>query len=168
MNLRIGQGWDLHRLTAGRPLILGGVTVPFDKGEDAHSDGDVLIHAVIDALLGAAALGDIGTLFPPEDAQWKDASSRRLLSSVHRKLSGLGWEIINLDSTVILERPKLRPHIAAVRKNLAADLALPMDCVSVKAKSCEKSGPVGRGEAVEAQASVLLSSTPVRPGNSAP
>ncbi len=155
-SLRIGQGWDIHRLVPGRPLLLGGVVIPSDKGEEAHSDGDVLLHAVIDALLGAAALGDIGSHFPPSDSQWKDASSRLLLTQTCRLLGEQGFQILNLDTTVILERPKLRPRIDAIRSTLAEDLQLPKTQISVKAKTCEKTGPVGRGEAVEAQAAVLI------------
>jgi 2-C-methyl-D-erythritol 2,4-cyclodiphosphate synthase len=154
--IRVGSGWDLHRLVEGRPLWLGGVNIPSPKGEEAHSDGDVLLHAVIDALLGAAALGDIGTHFPPSDSQWKDADSRHLLRMTLNLLKRKGWHIGNLDCTVILEAPRLGPHKETIRRTLAEDLGLPVDAVSVKAKTKEGVDAVGQGEAVEAFAAVLI------------
>lgn len=154
--IRVGSGWDLHRLVEGRPLWLGGVNIPSPKGEEAHSDGDVLLHAVIDALLGAAALGDIGTHFPPSDSQWKDADSRHLLRMTLNLLKREGWHIGNLDCTIILEAPRLGPHKETIRRTLAEDLGLPVDAVSVKAKTKEGVDAVGRGEAVEAFAAVLI------------
>ncbi len=154
--MRIGTGWDLHRLTEGRPLIIGGVHVPSPVGEDAHSDGDVLIHALIDALLGAAALDDIGTHFPPSDNKWKDADSRELLRQVMKLIEGAGYRVGNADCTVILEKPRLGPFRNRIRENLAADMKIPVGAVSMKAKTHEKVDSVGEGRAVEAQAAVLL------------
>ncbi len=153
--MRIGQGWDLHRLEKGRPLIIGGVTVPFEKGCAAHSDGDVLIHALIDALLGAAAEGNIGLLFPDSDPQYKNADSRGLLRETAARLSSR-WKTVNVDATVVLQEPKLNPYIGEMRARLAADLNLDVSAVSVKPKTHERIGSVGRGEAVEAFVSVLI------------
>ena len=153
--MRIGQGWDLHRLEKGRPLIIGGVTVPFEKGCAAHSDGDVLIHALIDALLGAAAEGNIGLLFPDSDPQYKNADSRGLLRETAARLSSR-WKTVNVDATVVLQEPKLNPYIGEMRARLAADLNLDVSVVSVKPKTHERIGSVGRGEAVEAFVSVLI------------
>ncbi len=154
--MRIGMGYDIHRLVEGRPLVLGGVTVPSPKGEAAHSDGDVLIHALIDALLGAVAMGDIGTHYPPSDAKWKDADSRDLLRDTLKRITAAGYSVGNVDCTVILESPKLGPHREAIRQTLQEDLKIPLDCISFKAKTKEKQDAAGRGEAVEAQAAVLL------------
>ena len=156
MNIRIGQGYDVHRLVEGRPLILGGVTIPHSKGLLGHSDADALLHAITDALLGAAALGDIGKLFPDTAAEHKDADSRRLLREAYQAVQRAGWRVVNVDSTVIAQQPKLRPHIDAMRANIAADLGLPPECVNIKGKTNEKLGYLGREEAVEAQAVVLL------------
>ena len=153
--MRIGQGWDLHRLEKGRPLIIGGVTVPFEKGCAAHSDGDVLIHALIDALLGAAAEGNIGLLFPDSDPQYKNADSRGLLRETAARLSSR-WKTVNVDATVVLQEPKLNPYIGEMRARLAADLNLDVSAVSVKPKTHERIGSVGRGETVEAFVSVLI------------
>ena len=153
--MRVGQGWDLHRLEKGRPLIIGGVTVPFEKGCAAHSDGDVLIHALIDALLGAAAEGNIGLLFPDSDPQYKNADSRGLLRETAARLSSR-WKTVNVDATVVLQEPKLNPYIGEMRARLAADLNLDVSAVSVKPKTHERIGSVGRGEAVEAFVSVLI------------
>ena len=153
--MRIGQGWDLHRLEKGRPLIIGGVTIPFEKGCAAHSDGDVLIHALIDALLGAAAEGNIGILFPDSDPQYKNADSRELLRETVKRLSPR-WKTVNVDATVVLQTPKLNPFIDEMRSRLAADLNLDTAAVSIKPKTYEKIGSVGRGEAVEAFVSVLI------------
>ncbi|WP_455038049.1 2-C-methyl-D-erythritol 2,4-cyclodiphosphate synthase [Kingella denitrificans] len=156
MNIRIGQGYDVHRLVEGRPLILGGVTIPHSKGLLGHSDADALLHAITDALLGAVALGDIGKLFPDTAAEHKDADSRRLLREAYQAVQRAGWRVVNVDSTVIAQQPKLRPHIDAMRANIAADLGLPLECVNIKGKTNEKLGYLGREEAVEAQAVVLL------------
>ena len=153
---RIGIGYDIHRLEAGRPLILGGVTIPHTKGFVAHSDGDALCHAITDALLGALALGDIGSHFPDTDPQYKGADSVALLLEVVAKVRGLGWEIVNIDSNIIAQAPKLRPHIDTIRARLAEALSLPMDVISVKARTNEHVGPEGREEAISTQAIVLL------------
>ncbi len=154
--MRIGTGWDLHRLIKGRQLMIGGVQIPFHSGEEAHSDGDVLIHAVIDAILGAAALGDIGTHFPPSDAQYKDVSSLVLLKHTVQLLTEAGYRIINLDATVILQEPKLKPYIGNIREKLAEALTLNIDRISIKAKTKEKVDATGEGKAVESIASVLI------------
>jgi 2-C-methyl-D-erythritol 4-phosphate cytidylyltransferase/2-C-methyl-D-erythritol 2,4-cyclodiphosphate synthase len=153
---RVGLGWDLHRLVAGRPLLLGGVALPSEVGEDAHSDGDVLIHAVIDALLGAAALGDIGTHFPPSGEAWKDADSRDLLARAVALVRNAHWEPGNLDCTVVLERPKILPYKNAIRESLASCLGMDGSNISVKAKTAEGLGDIGAARAVEAQAVVTL------------
>ena len=156
MNIRIGQGYDVHQLVAGRPLILGGVTIPFDKGLLGHSDADALLHAITDALLGAAALGDIGKLFPDTAAENKDANSRVLLRAAYAAVQAAGWRVVNIDSTVIAQQPKLRPHIDTMRAHIAADLGLDIGAVNVKGKTNEKLGYLGRQEGIEAQAVVLL------------
>ena len=153
---RIGQGFDLHRLVVGRKLILGGVEIPFEKGLAGHSDADVLLHAIIDALIGAAALGDIGKLFPDNDNKFKDIDSKVLLKEVYQQISDLGYQINNIDSTIIFEQPKLRDHIDEMRAIIAKLLDLRIDQISIKAKTSEKVGIVGRGEAVIAEAVVLL------------
>lgn len=155
--VRIGTGYDIHRLAEGRKLVLGGVEIPFEKGLLGHSDSDVLTHALCDALLGAAALGDIGTHFPDTDAQWAGASSLDFLARVIELLEDRGYRVGNVDATVIAERPKLKPHIQAIRKTLASVLQVDVDRVSVKAKTNEGLGSVGRGEAIAAQAVALLS-----------
>ncbi len=154
--MRIGHGYDVHRLAAGRPLVLGGVTVPSDVGLDGHSDADVLTHAVIDALLGAAALGDIGAHFPDTDAEWKGADSIALLRTVVARLAAAGFRIGNVDATVCLERPKLRPHVDAMRATLARALGVDTDRVSVKATTGEGMGFVGTGEGASAHAVALI------------
>lgn len=156
MNFRIGQGYDVHQLVENRPLILGGVTIPFNKGLLGHSDADALLHALTDALLGAAALGDIGTLFPDTAAEFKDADSRVLLRAAYAAVREAGWKVVNVDSTIIAQQPKLRPHIDAMRANIAADLDLDIGAVNVKGKTNEKLGYLGRMEGIEAQAAVLL------------
>ncbi|MCF7521704.1 2-C-methyl-D-erythritol 2,4-cyclodiphosphate synthase [Neisseria sp. ZJ106] len=156
MNIRIGQGYDVHQLVEGRKLILGGVTIPFEKGLLGHSDADALLHAITDALLGAAALGDIGKLFPDTAAEHKDADSRVLLRAAYQAVQKQGWAVANVDSTIIAQQPKLRPHIDAMRANIAADLGLDIGAVNVKGKTNEKLGYLGRMEAIEAQAVVLL------------
>ncbi len=154
--MRIGTGWDLHKLKEGRKLMIGGIDIPSPLGEEAHSDGDVLIHAVIDAILGAAALGDIGTHFPPSDMQYKDISSLVLLEKTVELLTEAGYRIINLDSTVILEGPKLKPYINSIRAKLAEALSLNIDRISIKAKTKENMDATGEGKAVESIASVLI------------
>lgn len=153
---RTGLGWDVHRLAAGRLLILGGVTVPCDFGLEGHSDADILSHAITDALLGAAALGDIGMHFPDTDAQWKDADSAQFLAHAAGLVREAGYSIVNIDSTVILERPKLKDFRTRIRESLARTLGLELDCVSVKFKTAERVGPVGEGRSAEAQAIVTL------------
>jgi 2-C-methyl-D-erythritol 2,4-cyclodiphosphate synthase len=152
----MGQGWDVHRITPGRKLILGGIQVPCDFGFEGHSDADVLSHAITDALLGAAALGDIGMHFPDSDPAWKDADSLRFLRHARDLVGQKGYEIVNVDSTVILERPKLKDFRVAIREKLASTLDLELDRVSVKFKTAEKVGPVGEGRSAEAQALVTL------------
>jgi 2-C-methyl-D-erythritol 2,4-cyclodiphosphate synthase len=156
--VRIGQGFDVHALVKGRRLILGGVTIPFEKGLAGHSDADVLIHAVCDALLGAAALGDIGRHFPDTDPKYKDADSRAFLREVGRKIRDAGFSIANVDATVIAEAPKMALHIGAMVANLAADLEIHPDQVNVKAKTAERLGAIGRGEGIAAEAIALLDS----------
>lgn len=156
MMIRIGQGYDVHQLVANRPLILGGVNIPFEKGLLGHSDADALLHAITDALLGAAALGDIGKLFPDTDAAHKNADSRHLLRQAYAVVQQAGWQVINVDSTLIAQQPKLRPYIDKMRTHIAEDLGLPIDAVNIKGKTNEKLGYLGRCEAIEAQAIVLL------------
>jgi 2-C-methyl-D-erythritol 2,4-cyclodiphosphate synthase len=154
--MRIGHGYDLHALAPGRRLRLGGVEIPHSHGPIAHSDGDVLLHALADALLGAAALGDIGQHFPDTDPAYAGADSRVLLRRVVALLRAAGYAVINVDATVLAQRPKLAPHRDAMRGNIAADLGLDIDAVSVKATTTEGLGPVGRGEAIAAHAVCLL------------
>ena len=154
---RIGIGWDTHRLAEGRPLILGGVRITADRGAEGHSDGDVLAHALADAILGALGEGDLGLHFPDNDPQWKDADSLQLLARVNGLAHARGFRVVNADSTITLERPKLRDHIEAMRELLARTLDVDIGCVSVKAKTGEGLDAVGRGEAVTVQAVVLLS-----------
>jgi 2-C-methyl-D-erythritol 2,4-cyclodiphosphate synthase len=156
MNFRIGEGWDIHALVAGRKLMLGGIEVPYPFGLLGHSDADVLLHAITDALLGAAALGDIGTHFPDTDAQFKGADSRVLLAEAVRRVRAKGFEIGNVDCTIIAQAPKLMPFMPAMRASLAQTLGIEVDQVNVKAKTAEKMGPVGLGQAMEARAVVLL------------
>jgi 2-C-methyl-D-erythritol 2,4-cyclodiphosphate synthase len=153
---RIGQGWDVHRIVAGRPMILGGVTIPAEFGLQGHSDADILSHAITDALLGALSLGDIGMHFPDTDPRWKDGDSLMFLRHAHQLVTAKGYRIANVDSSVILERPKLKDHRAAIRAKLAETLGLDSDLVSVKFKTAERLGPVGEGLSAEAQAVVLL------------
>ena len=155
-NIRIGNGFDVHAFVAGRPLVLGGVVIAHERGLAGHSDADVLLHAVCDAILGALALGDIGLHFPDTDARWKDADSRALLRHVAALASARGWHIGNLDVTVIAEAPKLAPHVPAMRANLAGDLACDVGAISVKATTTERLGFAGRGEGIAALATVLL------------
>jgi 2-C-methyl-D-erythritol 2,4-cyclodiphosphate synthase len=153
---RSGLGWDVHRLAAGRPLILGGVTVPSDFGLEGHSDADVLSHAITDAILGAAALGDIGMHFPDTDPRWKGSDSLVFLRHAKKLAEAVGYRLVNVDSTVIIERPKLKDYREAMRQCLAETLGLELDRVSVKFKTAEKVGPVGEGRSAEAQAMVTL------------
>ncbi len=155
-SLRIGQGWDNHRTKEGRPLVLGGVTIPCEFGLDGHSDADILLHAVTDAILGAMALGDIGMHFPDTDPQWKGESSDRFLRHAVKLASELGYHLVNVDSTIVLQRPKLGEYRAKISESLAQILDLPLDSVSVKFKTAEKVGPVGEGLSAEAQAICLL------------
>ena len=153
---RIGQGWDVHRIAAERPLILGGVQIPSDFGLEGHSDADVLSHAITDAILGALALGDIGMHFPDTDERWKGADSLMFLRHVCGLAAAAGYHIVNVDSTVILEKPKLKDYRLAIRESLAKAMELNVDQVSVKFKTAEKVGPVGEGRSAESQAIVLL------------
>jgi 2-C-methyl-D-erythritol 2,4-cyclodiphosphate synthase len=155
-DFRVGQGWDVHRLVPGRPLILGGVTIPCDFGFEGHSDADVLSHAITDALLGALALGDIGMHFPDTDPRWKDVDSLQFLRHARELVAAKGYIISNVDSTVILERPKLKDFRIAIREKLAETLGLDAEQVSVKFKTAERVGPVGEGKSGETQAIVCL------------
>ena len=155
-NIHIGQGYDVHQLIEGRDLILGGVKIPFEKGLLGHSDADALLHAITDALLGAAGLGDIGSHFPDTASEFKDADSRALLREAYRSVQVKGWRVVNVDTTVIAQKPKLAPHIPQMRANIAADLGIDVSCVNIKGKTNEKLGYLGRMEGIEAQAAVLL------------
>lgn len=159
MKIRIGEGWDIHALVEGRRLVLGGIEIPHSKGLLGHSDADALLHAITDALLGAAALGDIGRHFPDTDTRFKGADSTILLAEAVCRVREKGFEIQNVDSTVIAQAPKLAPHIDTMRARIAQVLGLALDQVNVKAKTAEKMGPVGAGEAMEARAVVLLLGT---------
>ena len=154
--IKVGLGYDIHRLIPERKLLLGGVELPFEKGEDGHSDGDVLFHAITDAVLGASGLGDIGSFFPPEDPQWKDADSAKLLQTVMEKVRADGWKIENIDCVVKLEKPKFIPYRTQVIESVARVLQIQSEQVFVKAKTGEKLPPVGTSEAVEATAVCLL------------
>ena len=154
--MRIGQGFDAHALVAGRPLVIGGVTIPHARGLDGHSDADVLLHAICDALIGAAALGDIGKHFPDSDARYKGIDSRKLLRETAALLAKNNWRVVNVDSTIIAEAPRMAPHIAAMVANIAADLGVPSRDVNVKAKTTEKLGFTGRAEGIAAEAVVLI------------
>jgi len=154
--IRIGEGWDIHTLVEGRKLMLGGVQVPYSKGLLGHSDADALLHAITDALFGAAGMGDIGTHFPDTDAAFQGADSALLLAEAARRVREKGYLIGNVDSTIITQAPKLAPHIGAMRARIADILGIAPDCVNVKAKTAEKMGPVGEGLAIEARAVVLL------------
>lgn len=156
MNIRIGQGYDVHQLVAGRKLILGGVEIPHPTGLLGHSDADALLHAITDALLGAVALGDIGRHFPDTDPRYAGADSRVLLRAAVALLAERGWRPVNVDSTLIAQKPKLAPHAPAMIANIAADLGIAPDCVNLKGKTNEKLGYLGREEAIEAQAVVLV------------
>jgi len=155
-NIRVGEGFDVHALVPGRDLIIGGVKIDHHLGLLGHSDADVLLHAITDALLGAAAFGDIGQHFPDTDPQFKGANSVELIKAVQKKLTDLGWQIVNVDSTVIAQAPKLMPYIFKMRESIAQALELPVSRVNVKAKTAEKLGPVGLEQSIEARAVVLL------------
>jgi len=154
--MRIGQGYDVHRLVENRPLIIGGVTIPYELGLAGHSDADVLLHAICDALLGAAALGDIGKHFPDTDANYAGADSRELLKAVYQLIHEAGYEVSNLDCTIIAQQPKMAPHIPVMIQNVASDLSVEQGQVSIKATTTEKLGFEGKGEGIAAQAIVLL------------
>ena len=154
--MRIGQGYDAHRFKSGDNIILGGVEIPFDKGLAAHSDGDVLLHAICDALLGASALGDIGSHFPDSDPGLKDVSSRDLLRRVTELLREPGYALCNIDATVIAEQPRISPHVRAMRENIAADTGLAIDAISIKATTTERMGFTGRGEGIAASAVCMV------------
>ncbi len=166
MKIRIGNGYDVHRLVTGRPLIIGGVTIPWEKGLDGHSDADVLLHALCDALLGAAALGDIGRHFPPSDEAWRGADSRAFVVAVGDMLQVRGWEVSNVDATIVAEKPKMAPHIDSMRKHIAADLGIDRDAVSVKATTTEGLGFCGREEGIAAWVNVLIRGGAGGPGTS--
>lgn len=159
-SFRIGEGWDVHALVPGRVLVIGGVTIPFDRGLLGHSDADVLLHAITDALLGAAGLGDIGRHFPDTDERFRGADSVLLLTEAARRVADAGWKVGNIDSTVVAQAPRLAPHIPAMRDRIAQVLGLAPDQVNVKAKTAEKLGPVGQGQGIEARAVVLIESIP--------
>ena len=154
--MRIGQGFDAHKLVEGRRLIIGGVTIPHPRGLDGHSDADVLLHAICDALIGAAALGDIGKHFPDSDPQYKGVDSRKLLRETAALLKKNGWRVANLDATIIAQEPRMAPHSAAMVANIAADIGVASGDVNVKAKTTEKLGFTGRGEGIAAEAVVLI------------
>ena len=156
MNMRIGEGWDVHALVPGRALILGGVRIPHSVGLLGHSDADVLLHAITDAVLGAAAMGDIGRHFPDTDAQFRGADSRVLLAEAMRRVREHGWTLVNVDSTIVAQAPKLAPHMPAIVASVAQALGVTPDQVNVKAKTAEKLGPVGQGQCIEARAVALL------------
>jgi 2-C-methyl-D-erythritol 2,4-cyclodiphosphate synthase len=161
--LRIGEGWDVHQLVTGRPLVLGGVTIPNTHGLLGHSDADALLHAITDALIGAAGLGDIGGLFPDTDAAYAGADSAVLLAKALAQVRAQGWSVVNVDATIVAQAPKMAPHIPAMRARIAGVLGLGADAVNVKAKTAEKMGPVGEGRAIEARAVCLLSREPAVP-----
>lgn len=154
--MRVGHGFDVHPLVAGRPLVIGGVTIPFERGLDGHSDADVLLHAVADALLGAAGLGDLGRLYPDSDPTFKGADSRQLLREVARRLAAAGFRVVNVDATIIAQAPRMAPHMPQMVANIAHDLGIPGDWVNVKAKTTERLGFTGRGEGIAAEAVALI------------
>lgn len=157
MMIRVGLGTDLHKLVEGRKLILGGVEIPFEKGEYGHSDGDVLLHAITDSLLGASGISDIGELYPPSDIKWKDADSKKLLAAAYDLVKEKGWSIENIDCVIKLEQPKFLPYRQAVRESIAGILKIDVSQIFVKAKSGEKLGDIGEGRSIEAEAVCLLS-----------
>lgn len=156
MNIRIGEGWDVHALAPNRKLVLGGVEIPHGMGLLGHSDADVLLHAITDAVLGAAGLGDIGRHFPDTDAQFKGADSAVLLAEAMQRVRAKGWELVNVDSTIVAQAPKLAPYMAAINASVAKALGVSVEQVNVKAKTAEKLGPVGLGQSMEARAVALL------------
>ena len=156
MTIRIGEGWDIHRLIEGRPLVLGGVAIPHSHGLLGHSDADALLHAITDALLGAAGLGDIGQHFPDTDERFRGADSAVLLQEAAARVRAAGWQIVNIDSTIVAQAPRMAPHIAAMRERIASVLGIAAAVVNVKAKTAERLGPVGEGQAIEARAVCLL------------
>lgn len=160
MALRVGEGWDVHALVPGRALVIGGVAIPYERGLLGHSDADVLLHAITDALLGAAGLGDIGRHFPDTDANFRGADSVLLLEEAMHRVAAAGWALVNVDSTVVAQAPRLAPHIDAMRARIAKALGVPPVQVNVKAKTAEKLGPVGQGQSIEARAVVLLAAKP--------
>ena len=165
INMRIGQGFDVHALVAGRRLIIGGVDIPYEKGLDGHSDADVLLHAITDALLGAAGLGDIGRHFPDTDAAYRGADSRVLLRETGRKILAANYGVANIDATIIAQAPRMSPHVDRMAENIAADLGIPRTAAHVKAKTTERLGFTGRGEGIAAEAVALLSGlAPPKPG----
>jgi 2-C-methyl-D-erythritol 2,4-cyclodiphosphate synthase len=153
---RIGVGYDIHKVRAGRRLVLGGVEIPWEKGLEGHSDADVLLHALCDALLGAAGLGDIGQYFPPSDPQWKDYDSREFVKKVYSKIKALGWKVVNIDSIIIAQAPKLSPYYGVMRERIAELVEVSAEAVSVKATTPEGLGALGAGEGIAAQVVVLL------------
>jgi 2-C-methyl-D-erythritol 2,4-cyclodiphosphate synthase len=161
--MRIGQGYDVHALVPGRALIIGGVEIPYERGLAGHSDADVLLHAICDALLGAAGLGDIGTHFPDTDPRYRGVNSRELLTQVVRLIRDRGFLIVNIDSTIIAQAPRMAPHIARMRENIATDLGLAVHDINIKAKTSERLGALGRGEGIAAEAIALLTAV-VFPG----
>ncbi len=165
--MRIGQGFDAHALVEGRPLVIGGVTIPYALGLAGHSDADVLLHAICDALIGAAALGDIGRHFPDSDPQYKGVDSRKLLRATAALLSQHGWGLVNLDATIIAQEPRMAPHVAQMAANIAADLGVPINCVNIKAKTTERLGFTGRGEGIAAEAVALIAPLAVAAGQAA-
>lgn len=155
-DLRVGEGWDTHALVPGRPLILGGVTIPHDRGLLGHSDADALLHALIDALFGAAGLGDIGRHFPDTAVEFKGADSGRLLVEAARRVRAQGWQIVNLDSTIVAQQPRLAAFLPLMQQRIAELLDVPANRINIKAKTAERMGPVGRGESIETRAVCLL------------
>ncbi|MBI3523669.1 MAG: 2-C-methyl-D-erythritol 2,4-cyclodiphosphate synthase [Betaproteobacteria bacterium] len=156
MNIRVGQGFDVHPLAPGRKLLLGGVDIPFERGLLGHSDADVLLHAITDAILGAAGLGDIGRHFPDTDERWAGADSRMLLREAMTAVRAAGWRVGNVDATVVAQAPRIAPYVAAMQANIAADLGIDSSCVNIKGKTTERLGFTGRGEGIAAQAVALL------------
>lgn len=153
---RAGIGYDVHRFAEGRPMILGGIEIPFDKGLDGHSDADVLLHAIADAMLGAAALGDIGVHFPPTDDKWKDLDSIEIVKHSVALLAENGWDVVNIDASVIAEAPKVNPHVPAMKQRIHEVSGLPLDCISIKATTNERMGFVGREEGIAALATAMI------------
>ena len=154
--MRVGQGFDVHALVSGRKLVIGGVTIPFDKGLEGHSDADVLLHAITDAVLGAAGLGDIGRHFPDTDLRYKDADSRLLMREAVNRVRAAGFRVVSIDSTIIAQSPRMAPHIPEMVGNIAGDLGIASNCANVKAKTAEHLGFVGRGEGIAAEAIAMV------------